>query len=312
MALVGVSTGYISSLSPATRSAKMSKFRKFSVLSIVSLQDFAIEATSFFFVFTQQGAEFAHTNMYFQKFCGHNATEEPNLSKFCDDEKAGLKAVARINRTYRFGFTVVALILVILASTWSDRHPKFRKRLIVFIAIGQILQLTSSLIQSYFWHWPAKLILLSEFLGTTVFLGNLGFRLFAMISMCDLTTEENRTTRLTLLSTVETLCMTFSSPVSGYLMHHYGFRNIFSIYLLLASMAFFCSLFIKEAQRPIVEEATVTSIFNVKRFFTSFKVVFKRRKGRQNLIISILCIISVLVFLPLRGKKLHTFIYFRI
>ncbi len=274
-----------------------------AIFSSLTSQNIAIEATSLFFVLAYNISELTNTNFLLQKMCRFNATVEPDLTTPCDDEKRGILFVTKVNRTYRLAISMISLFLIIFVSTWSDKSPKTRKRVIMHTIFGHILQLISLCAQSYFWNLSAYYAIGSEFVVMTVFLGHLGFRIFAVMAMCDLTTPENRTTRLTLLSTIDTLCMPISSALSGYMMRNLGFFYTYTICLALTLMAFACSFYIKQISKKGDEKTSIFSIFRLKQLANSFKVVFKDRTGKPRQIICILLFVCVLVYLPLYGKK---------
>ncbi len=271
--------------------------------SSVSFPNVAVEVTSFFFILAFTLINLTNVNFYLQKSCRFNLTEEPDLTTKCDNETMGTLFTTKINRTYRFVIFSMSLLLVVLITAWSDKAGKNRKLILKYTICGQFLQLLSSSIQSYFWFVPPEYGVISEFIGQTLFLGNIGFRIFSIMCICDVTNQDTRTTRLTLLSLIDMVCLPLGSASSGFLMRKYGFFVTYSLCLLLTCGALFSSFFIKDVSETPKKRATFCSIFDLRNIANSFKIVFQNKTNRQRWTIVVLFMVTIMVYFPLEGKN---------
>lgn len=267
------------------------------------LRSFLIEITYSFFLLGFYLIELANTNMLLQKSCRYNTTSEPDLSTPCDDEKKGMEFVTFINSTYRFGMNLLSIIIIIFVSAWSDKISN-RHRIILFILVGQVLQAFLLTIQSYFWYLSPMIIAWTEIVSQTIFLGNIGIHIFATILICDLAEAETRTMRLTILLAIDLFCKPCSSGISGYVMHYFGFFITYLICLSLAICGLICALFIKNMSKMSESTEVVNKwqLFHLKPILDSFRTVYEKKEGKPRIIISILFIISLLVYFTWFGK----------
>lgn len=251
--------------------------------------------------------DLVNTNLYLQKACRDNSTAEPNLDTPCDDEKRGITFVASVNSNYKFALVTLMTLTVILATSWSDAAGRRRKPLIIVPIIGQILQICSSLFQAYFWYWPPLAAVISDvvfqaFCGGHILLLNCSF-----IYISDISTTENRTMKVGILSALQVICLPIGNGVSGVLIRHIGFFNTYLLCLVVTVIALICGIyFIKDNSVPVEQQQTCLQAFNPSRVVDSFKTIFKRSLGNKRRIVAVLLIIHVAVWFSYEGECMVT------
>lgn len=260
-----------------------------------------VEVSLFFFMFAYNLMEAVDTNMYLQKAC-RNTTSEPDLSTACD-EKLGISYVASVNSTYRFGMFFGAILLTIFASSWSDRAGKNRKQVMLYIYVGHLVQLISQCVQAYFWSWPPIFAVLTEMFGQTIFLGNIGYRAFSTLIMCDMTSHKDRTARLMALHAIDFSTLPISAGISGFLMRRVGFFWTYGICVAVSLVGLVFAFFIKDVSKQEEEKASVWSVISLQRVVASFKLVFGKKTLKQRLLMPVLFLITLLGYFAYKGKS---------
>lgn len=258
-----------------------------------------------FFLFVSYLLELTNTNFLLQKACRKNLETEPNLSTRCDDEKYGIEFVAEINALYMFFISITAFIFNSFVSAWSDLAGNKRKQVIVYITVGQIIQCICMCVQSYYWHLSPMLCVYSNFIGQTIFLGNVGIRIFSTMLICDFVKLENRTASLTMLLAVDLICKPSSNGISGYSLYFLGFFYTYLMCAILAVAGFICALFIQDTSKPYekIKCSLVMDILFMKHIIESFKVVFKKKVDKPRIVISMLFFVTFLIYFSYNGNK---------
>lgn len=260
-----------------------------------------VEISLFFFMFAYNLMDLVDTNMYLQKACRVNTTSESDLSIPCD-EKLGISYVATVNSTYRFSMFIGSILLTIFVSSWSDGAGKNRKQIMIYIYCGHILQLISQCLQAYFWKWPPIFAVMSEVLGQTIFLGNIGYRAFSTLIMCDMTSHEDRTARLMVLHAIDFSTVPISAGISGILMAQIGFFWTYGICIAVSIVGFMFAFFMTDVSKQKEEKASIWSVLSLHRIIASFKLVFGKKTLKQRMLMPVLFLITLLGYFAYKGK----------
>lgn len=199
------------------------------------IENITVEPALFFYFLAHVLVDIIDTNLYLQKSCRFNATEEPNLDTPCDDEKQGVLFVSSLNANYRYIEMSSMLILVTLLMCWSDDAGKKRKVLIILPIIGIIAQSINGILQSYFWYWAPLPAALTDMVLQVISGGFLMMMFSTQLYVCDISSVQDRTMRVGILLALKTICMPIGNGMSGFLIRSIGFLNSFSLCLILAT-----------------------------------------------------------------------------
>lgn len=260
----------------------------------------SIEPAYVFYILAFWLKLFATTNLYLQKACRNVTKSEPDLNTPCDEE-AGINFLNYVNSNFRFENAFITVLFLIIFCTWSDKAGKKRKIFIIIPIINTLFENILYFFQSYFWHWPVMTTVFTEFF-IECFGSFYSFVIFSTMYICDVSKNENRTMRITILLALKTGCVLVSKAVSGFLIHRLGFSYTYLISLILSLLALICGIvFIKDISVPIKENITICSAFSIKEIIESFKFVFKKSTGNRRLILYFLIIINVLSWCAFTG-----------
>lgn len=268
-------------------------------------KNICVEISLFFFMFTYNLMEAVDTNLYLQKTCRLNTSFEPDLTIPCDNEKLGISYIATVNSTYRFSMFFAAILLTIFVSSWSDRAGKNRKQVMLYIYFGHILQLISQCVQAYYWRWPPIFAVLTEVLGQTIFLGNIGYRAFSTLIMCDMTSHNDRTARLMALHAIDFSTLPISAGISGFLMRRVGFFWTYGMCIAVSIIGLMFAFFMMDVSKQEEEKASIWSVISLHRIIASFKLVFGKKTLKQRMLMPVLFLITLLGYFAYKGEFFH-------
>lgn len=256
--------------------------------------------------------EFINTNLYLQKSCRNDTSEEPDLSTECDDETRGISFVTKVNYDFQYYLVSLMIIHTILSSCWSDKAGRRRKLFIIIPIIGQLLQILSACLQSYFWYIPPYFAVASDLLFQMLS-GGFVLCLNACITYTtDASSLEDRTTKMSVLYALQILCKPIGSGVSGFLLRSVGFFYSYVICLTIATLSLISGLyFIKDVTIPVEIKPSFWSFFDMKDVLYSVRMVFRKSLGEKRIIVIVLMIIHVTVWFNPEGElylPIHFFI----
>ncbi len=262
----------------------------------------AVELSYALFCLAYYLMDLVNTNLIFQKSCRINATWEPNLDTPCDDEAKGVFFVSKFHSTYRFSFRTAITLFGILSTTWSD-HAGKRKIFILSPIVGLLLQNALLCYQSYFWSCPVEFAFLTEGLFQVTTGGLLCFNAFVLINIYETTSIDNRTLRISILSSVQILCVLISSGLSGWLMFYAGFLCTYFACSILATISLVIAwIFVHDTPRNEKCVATFRDAFDAKRILSSIETVFKKRERNERMMIIILLTANILNWFVISGE----------
>lgn len=268
-----------------------------------TLTHITVEPSFFFYYSTFVLLELVNTNLYLQKPCRHNTTSEPNLETKCDDEKAGITFVANLNAYVRTFVILLMLLYVVIGSYWSDESGRRRRPLLFLPIVGQILQCINGMVQSYFWQLPAISAAAIDQILQCLFGGHLVMLIISHVYVCDISSKQDRTMRIGILTALKTICLPIGNGTSGFLLHAVGFFYSFLICLLMSIVSLvFGVLFVKDTSVPCENKITVWQACSCKTFKDSLNVLFKKSLGEKKKIIYVLLCVHVLVWFSSEGK----------
>ncbi|XP_065210820.1 probable peptidoglycan muropeptide transporter SLC46 isoform X2 [Planococcus citri] len=253
-----------------------------------------------------------YTNLFLQKTCRLNCTSEPDLSTPCDDEKSGIMFASEFNSFYRLGMFCLCTIFSMLALSWSDLAGRRRRPLILLPILGLIFQSALGCFHTYFWSWrPITGALLN--IAFEVITGGIPLMTLASHTyICDVTNLKNRTMKLGFLAISRTLGDFIGFGSSGFILRSLGFFYTFLLYVLLSSVTLaFAAIFIADTSVPVRKKPHLCQVLSVMQVVDSIKTVFKKSLGRNRIVVSMLLVISSLVFFTTQGENSVQYLFLR-
>lgn len=270
------------------------------------LRHITVEPALVFFAFSHILCDFLNTNLYLQKACRDDKTREPDLNTFCDDEKRGITYVSWINTNFVCYKMILTVLCAALVTSWSDEAGKRRRPLILLPITGQILESMSGCMQSYFWHWSPINAVVANFIFHVLFGGMTLFGIGCYVYICEISSYENRTMRLGIISAIKLVCTPVTNGFAGFVFREIGFFHCYLLSLMFSLISIvYAVAFIRDTSVPVKNERTVWRSINICKLPENFKVVFKKSLGKKRIIIGMLLMIQVFVVFSTEGLFDH-------
>lgn len=257
------------------------------------LQHATVEPSFFLLNISIIISNFLFTNLYLQKSCRpFNATVgEPDLSTPCDDERTGQQYTTKVNSWRHLIGMVLSLVFTTFASSWSEKSGKHRRPLFLFIPqLGQMLVATVGCLSSYFWHWPIVSSVVLETFASGLTGARFMMNFAAEMYIRDMTTKENRPSRLGVLALVHILALIIGNGVVGFLARRLGFFVSFCIDCAIIFLGILLGIILIE-DKSISVENNVSFQKTIERT-SKFEIFSKKRRGVMRYIIWILLFID--------------------
>ena len=251
--------------------------------------------------------EFLNVNLYLQKACRFDQFSQPDLSTECDDENRGEKFIAEVYMNSITVTSVVALIICMSLTTYSDLAGKKRKPFVIRPIFGLLLQSAWAMLQSYFWHWPPLLGVVLNAVLPDLCGGWITVMIFCILLIYDKTGTNNRHLGLTAIVCLRSLATLIGKGVSGHMLRAVGFFYSFAICSLLLMLALACAfVFIPQDKSDKVEHRlSLRQIFSLEKTYESLKMVlFPDKSLKHKMAIRLLMLLSALVYFQLTGTFL--------
>lgn len=282
------------------------RFKPFKLCNgnLTWLRYITVEPALIFYATSHVLSDFLNTNLYLQKSCRHDTTSEPDLNTFCDDEKRGITYVSWVNSHFVFVKMILSVTCAILATSWSDEARK-RKPLMVLPIIGQILESASGCVQSYFWNWSPINAVISSFVIHCSTGGMVLFSTACFVYICEVSTFENRTMRIGILSAIRIICTPISNGFAGFIIREIGFFCSYILCLVLSLISlFYAFLFIKDVSIP-AKKIHFYDTFKFNKLAENFKIVFKKSLGKKRKIVALLLLVNIFVGFSSEGTHIY-------
>ncbi|XP_037790034.1 solute carrier family 46 member 3-like [Penaeus monodon] len=136
--------------------------------------------------------------------------------------------------------TVVPLVLVSFAATWSDRRG--RKALIVLSFFGDLLYIVIYLLESLFPSWPPQVLLLASFLNSLG--GGMMVLLMACYSfMADKTNAKTRTVRMAIMNSAMHMGGPIGTALGAWVFAAKGYVWVFGLGLVIVVVCLLLVIF---------------------------------------------------------------------
>ncbi|XP_065210854.1 uncharacterized protein LOC135838953 isoform X2 [Planococcus citri] len=242
-------------------------------------------------------------NLHLHKACLSNTTDVKSY-RDCYINLRGFSLVTNFTTYYsRLAVSILCVLYVSLAISWSDISGR-RRRPLIFIAIfGQIMKSISGLINHFF-----NTSMVVTFIFNMIFelIGGINMMfVVAQIYTCETSTVGNRTMRLGLLWVVRLICEVIFYEIAEKFALNSGFYYSYTFCIVLSIIALvLATLLIKdEFVVPEVEKPSLLQLFDVTRIVHSFKLVFKKSLRSKRLLVLLLLIAYVMVYCVYEGEN---------
>lgn len=266
-----------------------------------------LEPVYFLFYFIETSSVVVYNNLLLQKACRYNQTEEPNLKTSCDDEKTGIVFVSSMNSWIKSIDLFVMIAFAVYASAWSDKSGKKRKPLLLLSLTGLLTESLLGCVFSYFWTISPLIAAVGQLLSHAFNGGRVNFFFTSNMFISDITSEKNRTFRLTLITMMRFMAIPIGNAASGFLLSSVGFFYTFLLNACVSCVALlWVVLFVTDRRVKVEKKPTVLDVLNPTFVVESARIVFRKRSDRRRLVLVLLLVVNVLATLLKDGKVLST------
>jgi len=262
-----------------------------------------IEPVIFLQTFTWGLASVISQNLLIAKQChdlGYDTETCDDIESHPSVEDEVETKVSELNMITSMLSALPCILVALFIGPWSDRNG--RKPVMLIPMVGYILSTLYWLLNIYYFHWPAKYLLVNGVFS--IFGGFVSFLIGMYSYLADITSVRSRTTRIGLLDIFLYAGVPAGTFLSAYLFKAAGYFGIYGVTLAIQIFVFFyISFFIKDTRGPHSDfsypfsELDVTdrsllrrylSIFNIQQLLDVFRVTFKKRSNSLRTVILVL------------------------
>jgi len=221
---------------------------------------------------------------------------------------------------------VPGIVFTLFAGPISDTYG--RKPLIIIPLFGYFVLNFVYLINSIWFHQLKVQFLLFECLQDLTG-GDIVFFLATRCYMVDITSEENRTTRMAVSDAFYSIGYLIGLPLGTYIKKAFGYVQLFTLTLSLVVLALlYAAFFLKDSYQLInsderkvfdpecdetelkCDQGVFKSIFNIT--VSGFKTIFKKRQNKDRLWIILMVIVFTIPNIIELGYQIVGFMFYRL
>ena len=186
--------------------------------------------------------------------------------------------------------TLPALVATIFYGAWSDRVG--RKTVMILPIIGDSLGAIGYILNAYYFDAAVSFLLIGAFISATF--GNFAAILLSTFSyIADVSSEQSRTFRVTILESMIYLGSIVSNLCGGWLLQKAGFVAVYGVVLGFYFLQMIYWYFLKESYVPqgVEIQDKFSNLFTRQNFREAFQVftVKRRQRFRMTLFILLVC-----------------------
>uniref|UniRef100_A0A8D8SD40 Proton-coupled folate transporter n=1 Tax=Cacopsylla melanoneura TaxID=428564 RepID=A0A8D8SD40_9HEMI len=229
--------------------------------------------------------------------------------QMCPNEKSAQTETTSYNITKSMLYSLLVSLVLIYAGTWSDSHGKRRRPMIMIPIIGQLATDIGNVICSNIWSIPGHTVGILNGLLPGISGGRMLLFTGAVCYVTDTTGPQMRTFRIGLLAALYFIATPTGDSLSGVLAVRYGFIFVFSLCILLNSLALVnCFFFMRDTSEAY-------DVREVQSFRTqivdNLRVVSKKRPNGSRMIVILALVASPLVRSPMVGEQSVLYLFVR-
>uniref|UniRef100_A0A1B6E1L9 Major facilitator superfamily (MFS) profile domain-containing protein n=1 Tax=Clastoptera arizonana TaxID=38151 RepID=A0A1B6E1L9_9HEMI len=198
--------------------------------------------------------------------------------------------------------SVLMFTLLLFIGSWSDRNRR-RKPCLLLPLGGEALSMCGLLLCTYFFALPVQVngLVQSILPGVTGGLMCIEIAIFSYVS--DITTEDERTFRIGLVSTLITITQPFGSYFSAIIYQYGKYYGTFGTCAVLYGVAMlYVALLLREPRTPKPVQGFCKDFFDYTHITDTVRTVSRRRDGRGRMKIILVVVLSVLLTAPIIGE----------
>ncbi|XP_050443435.1 proton-coupled folate transporter-like [Adelges cooleyi] len=223
---------------------------------------------------------------------------------------------------------LIPCILVVFIGSWSDRNQK-RKPFMLLPILGEVIRNAGLLVCVYFFYeLPMEVAGIIESVPSSI-TGSLPVLFMAVFAYVgDISTIENRTFRVGMVSLFASVSVPVGAALSGILYKQLGFYGVYNITLALYLFTFVYGILVIKEEKQIVKKENdgvstqihgkksyllkIYEFFDLKHIQDAFYTTFKAEKNNRRLKISLIMLVIVFVLGPLTAEQQLTYMLTRI
>lgn len=283
----------------------------------------SVEPVVLFYFVTMVFSGCLSTNLLLYKACDPTGAMASRMGSKCQDEATAQHVVAPINGWKALVQHLVPIALAMAAGTWSDRHGRRRRPLIVLPIVGQILADTLSLYCTVVWSVSPALTATAQAAALSLTGGPP--MLFNGINsyVADTTTDEWRTVKYGVVGGTIAVGGILGMLIYGFVVVNVGFASAYVVSMVMGLTALtFTFVFINDDgarrqasdtgdQIPLYQDvARAVNPLDVLR--NCYRVLAKSRPGHGKLLLCLVVFVCApLTCVPLEGEMSVLYLYLR-
>lgn len=250
---------------------------------------------------------------YDQDTCTH--IMQGRTQNYTQEERKVQEMVARLTAWSYPLQTALPGILTLFLGAWSDRTGN-RKAFMVLPILGKLLSSIGGIISTvFFLQIGMDETALLDGLPPALAGGRVAMTMAVYSYITDITSVNERTFRLGIVTAVLTLSRPIGLALSGVMTRRFGYYGVF----LTACACYLVGLIYiilrlkekpKKKEIEPKESSSILSVFSAKDVVATVNVLFRTREGSKRLQIILIMFVYMLIVGPVLGKYIITFIYF--
>ncbi|VVC40200.1 Major facilitator superfamily,Major facilitator superfamily domain [Cinara cedri] len=298
-----------------------------SYLRII-IGNMSVEPVMFLYFFTITFSMCLNTNLLLYKACDPTGAIAQRVGSKCDNETEAQHVVAPINGWKMLSQQLVPIVLVMMAGTWSDRHGRCRRPIIILPIVGQMISDALSVYCSVQWSVSPAVTGVMQAISLSCSGGP--SMLFNGINsyIADTTSEESRTTKFGVLGGVITVSGILGMLVYGFVIVNVGFVSAYIVCVCLSFASLVLTfIFIKDVnpvisnnddgkqisidKGPLYQEF-IRTINPIEVLRNCYHVLTRRRQGHGTTILLLVVLACApLTCVPLEGEMSIMYLFVR-
>lgn len=273
----------------------MANFRSF-------LKEVTVEPMLFLYYVAASTTGIGVTNLLLHKSCSP-AHPLPHATE-CSDEESAQKVVTSINSWTPIVEFTIPVFFITFGGAWSDAHGKRRSPLMFLPIAGELITLFFLTSSVFFWQWSPEVTALFEALFRGLSGGRTCFSFGAITYIGDVTTPDQRTFRMAIVTALIFISTPLGFALGGFLRVTYGFYALFNVCIIFnIAAAMFGIFLLKPKSEPPTEKSCAFP-----DFLDTWYILVKERAGDKRLILLLILVVSPLFGGCLVGE--YSIIYF--
>lgn len=214
-------------------------------------EQMTVEPLMLLHIFAHSSSEAVEENLFIDKSC-LVTLQKPveicdNLSSYKSDQTEVQRHSSKLVGASTFIENSVSFLLLFYLGPLSDRYG--RKGFLIWSLLMEALKYGTLLLSSVFMYLPAELALVGPFFAS-LGMGMGGLQMLIYISVCDVTTSDNRTFRIGIVKIIMHIGLPLGVLYGGMIFSAFGYVVVFSTATFLYLVGLQYLLFMRETLPP--------------------------------------------------------------